>query len=210
MQSSSASSSPSEEVEEVKRDFADMGGGTVTLEGLQESDSGSPLRLVLSNPGRRNALSGAMMCQMHDALGTLARWAEEEEARARTRARALLLHSEGGGDKKVVCSGGDLDVVRRIMSPEQGARMSLLVHDCLLRLRSLPLATAFLLDGRALGGGAELAMSTDFRLWSPRGSLSFVQANMGVTTGWGGGARLVDVVGERKVSYIFFIEHSLG
>ncbi len=77
--------------------------------------------------------------------------------------------------------------------------MSTLVHDCLLRLRSLPVVSAFLVDGRAIGGGAELTLSTDLRLFSPWGRVAFVQASMGVTTGWGGGARLVEIVGERKV-----------
>ena len=83
--------------------------------------------------------------------------------------------------------------------------MSTLVHSALLRLRRLPLVSAFLLDGRALGGGAELALAADLRLWAPWAKLAFVQARMGVATGWGGGCRLVELMGQSNVrGFIFF------
>jgi enoyl-CoA hydratase/carnithine racemase len=44
-----------------------------------------------------------------------------------------------------------------------------------------------------MGGGAELATSTDFRVMSPRAKMQFVQSRMGVSCGWGGTSRLVKV-----------------
>ncbi len=83
---------------------------------------------------------------------------------------------------------------------DTGYEMSTLMHSSLLKLRSLGAPSAFLVDGRALGGGAELTLAPDWRIFTPSGKLSFVQANMGVATGWGGGARLAEIVGERNVS----------
>ena len=55
-----------------------------------------------------------------------------------------------------------------------------------------------LVNGRAIGGGAELTLMTDFRLFTPSGQLAFVQSQMGVTTGFGGGKPLVDLIGSRE------------
>jgi len=49
------------------------------------------------------------------------------------------------------------------------------------------------LGGPAMGGGAELATSTDFRVMSTKAKIQFVQSRMGVSCGWGGTSRLVKV-----------------
>ena len=41
-------------------------------------------------------------------------------------------------------------------------------------------------DGRAIGGGAEIALWTDFRSFAPAGQLMFVEARMGLATGFSG------------------------
>ena len=57
-------------------------------------------------------------------------------------------------------------------------------HCC--RLRRLPLVSACHVDGRAIGGGAEIALWTDFRSFAPAGQLMFVEARMGLATGFSG------------------------
>jgi len=49
-----------------------------------------------------------------------------------------------------------------------------------------------------MGGGAELATSTDFRVMSTKAKIQFVQSRMGVSCGWGGTSRLVKVSEEEK------------
>lgn len=48
-----------------------------------------------------------------------------------------------------------------------------------------------------MGGGAELTTACDFRVMSSQARMQFVQLRMGTSTGWGGGSRLVDLVGRR-------------
>ena len=43
----------------------------------------------------------------------------------------------------------------------------------------------------------QLATASDFRLMSRDAELRFVQVKMGLTPGWGGGARLVRLVGKQ-------------
>jgi enoyl-CoA hydratase/carnithine racemase len=54
------------------------------------------------------------------------------------------------------------------------------------------------LNGTALGGGAELAMACDLRLAAPAAELGFLQAELNVTTAWGGGIDLLAAVGPAR------------
>jgi len=49
----------------------------------------------------------------------------------------------------------------------------------------------------ALGGGAEVAVACDFRAFSKDSSIGFVESKLGLSPGWGGGVRLVELVGRR-------------
>ena len=80
-----------------------------------------------------------------------------------------------------------------IYSPRGGYKLATLMHDNVTRLAQLPLISVCLVRGRAIGGGAELTLSTDFRIFSPAGKLNFVQARLGVLPGWAGGSRLVNL-----------------
>lgn len=105
--------------------------------------------------------------------------------------KGVILQAEGDS----FCSGGDLTTVKAISNPQDGFLMSTLMQDTLTRFYNLPFITACLVHGRALGGGAELTTATDFRVFTNTGEIGFVQGRMGVVTGWGGGTRLVKLVG---------------
>ena len=79
-------------------------------------------------------------------------------------------------------------------SPEGGFKLATLMHDTVTRLANLPLISVCLVRGRAIGGGAELTLSTDFRAFAPTGKLNFVQARLGVLPGWAGGSKLVTIL----------------
>ena len=74
-------------------------------------------------------------------------------------------------------------------------QMAEFMGELLHRLRELPLLSVTAIDGYAIGGGAELATATDFRVFAAGARMAFVHARMGISPGWGGGARLVDLVG---------------
>lgn len=122
------------------------------------------------------------MVQFADIITELASW---------TNGRGVILRSQG----EFFCSGGDLSTVKKIANPTDGYLMCSLMQDTLTRLHCLPLVSVSLVEGRALGGGAELMTSTDFRLSTSTAEVAFVQGVMGVATGWGGGTRLVQLLG---------------
>lgn len=145
--------------------------------------------IEIHNPSARNALSGKMMAELADIVELL----EREEVHGKLNAVALVGH--GGW----FCAGADLRVAKQqLSSREAGAAMGALMVDTLTRFRRLPLVSVACIEGGAFGGGAELATACDFRLMSSSAVIQFVQARMGVSPGWGGGARLYKLVGRQN------------
>lgn len=174
-------------LDQIKEEMRHFGGGSVDL---NKDDSTGIARLTLNSPQFCNALSGGMMVQLAAAMDdlTAAGW---------PAGKGLIL-SAAKNSANVFCSGGDLTTVRQILTHEQGFKMSVLMNHVTRQLRSLPLLTVALLEGSAVGGGAELVSCTDHRLVSPDSHVTFVQTRMGLCTGFGGGAALVSIIGYTK------------
>ncbi|CAN8002125.1 unnamed protein product [Ixodes hexagonus] len=180
--------------QELRTKFLGFAGGSVTLTKDDESGIGE---LLFSHPGKRNSFSGEMMVRLYDAVAELEAW---------ERGRAVLLRSEGD----LFCSGGDLDMMRALDSHDQGFQMASLMHAALGALHDLPLVSAALVQGRALGGGAELTTSCDFRLMLPTAQIQFVQVRMGLVPGWGGTTRLVRLLGPSRALELLSSGRSVG
>ncbi|KAK2704949.1 ethylmalonyl-CoA decarboxylase-like [Artemia franciscana] len=170
------------QIDDLRQFFLGFPGGSVDL---KKDEKSKIAYIFLNNPERRNALSGKMMADLHDSVCELERW---------TSGKGVILHSSG----PIFCSGGDLTTVKQISNPQDGDKMCEFMQHITQRLLNLPLVSVALISGRALGGGAELTTSCDFRAMTQNAEISFVQAKMGVATGWGGGTRLVKIVGRRN------------
>lgn len=85
--------------------------------------------------------------------------------------------------------------MKAISSPDEGRQMSALMQSTLTRFSNLPMITAVLVEGRAIGGGAELTTAADFRIMAPNSEVQFVHVRMGITSAWGGMTRLTQIVG---------------
>ena len=97
-----------------------------------------------------------------------------------------------GGRAGVFLSGGNL---KEIAADLAAARRTMLVmqENCSL-LRRLPCLSICLLSGRCLGGGAEFALAADERwLGSSGATLELKQREWGLSSGWFGMSRLVEL-----------------
>ncbi|XP_054161562.1 ethylmalonyl-CoA decarboxylase-like [Oppia nitens] len=166
----------------IRREYHDYKGGNLEL---TKDDTTGIATLCINCFERRNALSGVMMSQMADIITELEEW---------TQGKALIIYGSNG----FFSSGGDLNTVRHIDNSEGGRRMAILMHNNFTRLQALPLLSVALVEGKALGGGAELTTACDFRIMTPDAAIGFVHIKLGVTTGWGGGSRLVQILGSCK------------
>ncbi|KAK9504775.1 hypothetical protein O3M35_008964 [Rhynocoris fuscipes] len=157
-----------------------LGEGSVDL----ELDKASGIATIfINNPKKKNAMSGKMMVEFYRSVCVLEDWNE---------GKALII--QGVGD--CFCSGGDLDVFKQIAADRKTKEMSFFMTYTMNKLSELPLISFSFITGRgAFGGGAEIALSSDFCLIHPSSKIGFVHATMGVTPAWGGGFRLRQRVG---------------
>lgn len=116
------------------------------------------------------------MVDFRDCVEELETWEE---------GKAVILHGKEGN----FCSGGDLNFARSAGNPEAAEGMSTWMHDALTRLKQLPLVSVCLVQGFALGGGAEIAVSCDYIIAAENAKLGLVHGKMGIITAWGGSTR---------------------
>ena len=59
----------------------------------------------------------------------------------------------------------------------------------------LPFPKVALINGFALGGGCEIALTMDYRLATPKAAIGLPETKLGIIPGWGGTVRLPRLIG---------------
>ena len=99
----------------------------------------------------------------------------------------------GAGDKSFV-AGADIGSMST-MTKAEGEAFGKLGNDIFLMIESFPLPVIAAVNGFALGGGNELAMSCDIRLCSDNAVFGQPEVGLGIAPGFGGTQRLARLVG---------------
>ena len=117
--------------------------------------------------------------------------------------RAVVL--TGGGEK---CFSAGFDVADAANS----ARTALLGRELWRRLDCLAKPVIAAINGHALGGGLELALSCHFRLVADRENvkLGLTELNLGIMPGWGGTQRLARAVGRATALEMILLGRTLS
>ena len=138
--------------------------------------------LTINRPKVLNALNGDTVRELGQAIDQLA---------ADSNVRTLLV--TGAGERSFV-AGADISQMRDYtpLDARQWAQSAMAVFR---RLELLPFPVVAVVNGYALGGGCELAMSCDFILAGERAIFGQPEVNLGVTPGFGGTQRLCRLVG---------------
>ncbi|ESO13101.1 hypothetical protein HELRODRAFT_159708 [Helobdella robusta] len=160
-------------------------GGSVDLEVNEKT--GIAL-MTLNNPKKKNAITGSMHLEFEERIEELEKW---------ETGKGLIVKGCGN----TFCSGGDLNFVRALAKEKDSDNPSLMssfMQNATTRLSNLPLITVALVEGFAVGGGAELMTCCDFRVVHSSARIGFLEAQMGLSTGWGGSVRLVHLLGRSK------------
>ncbi|NKY42544.1 enoyl-CoA hydratase/isomerase family protein [Nocardia cerradoensis] len=125
-------------------------------------------RVRLDRPQAANALSSELVEALHDAL---------EEAAA-VRPEALVLE----GNSRHFAAGFDLTGLSR-ESDASLAHRFLSIGSLLERLATAPYLTVAVVEGAAIGAGADLVAACDHRLAGPDARFAFPGARFGVVLG---------------------------
>ena len=108
--------------------------------------------------------------------------------------RAVIV--TGAGEKAFV-AGADIAAMST-MTVKEGREFGKFGNDIFRKLETLPIPTIAAVNGFALGGGNELAMSCDIRYCSDNAVFGQPEVGLGITPGFGGTQRLVRIVGTGK------------
>lgn len=155
---------------------------------LQQIEGGISA-LVVSRPEVRNALDWQAMDDFAAAV---------EHAHADESLRALIVT----GDEDVFIAGGDLKALHGSSTERDGWLLSRKMTNALNRLEAAPFPVIAAIDGHARGGGGEIALACDLRVVAENANLGFVQVTLGLIPGWGGGQRLMRLLGYSRAMEI--------
>jgi len=108
----------------------------------------------------------------------------------------------GAGNKAFV-AGADIAVMQSC-DPVAAREMALLAQGVLARIESGPKPVIAAVNGYALGGGCELAMSCDLRIAAESARLGQPEINLGIIPGWGGTQRLARLIGKGRALELLF------
>jgi enoyl-CoA hydratase len=138
--------------------------------------------LTIDRPKALNALNAATLGEISAAI---------DEVRADEGARVLLV--TGAGEKAFV-AGADIAEMQGY-TPEQARAFSAQGMAVMHAIEALPVPVIALVNGYALGGGCELALSCDWILASDTAVFGQPEVKLGIPPGFGGTQRLTRLVG---------------
>jgi enoyl-CoA hydratase len=134
---------------------------------------GTVALLTLNRPHVLNAMNTAMGVRLGELLDEIA-----EDAAV----RVVVL--TGAGDR-AFCAGGDLKE-RQGMTPDQWTRQHRIFERAHHKLRNLRKPVFAAVNGVAVGGGCEMAMSTDFLIAAEHARFGQPEVTRGIMPGAGG------------------------
>lgn len=137
--------------------------------------------VTIDRPKALNALNPEVLADLKAAF----------EAIDQNTVRCVVL--TGAGDKSFV-AGADIGSMST-MTKAEGEAFGKLGNDVFLEIESFPLPVIAAVNGFALGGGNELAMSCDIRICSDNAVFGQPEVGLGITPGFGGTQRLARLVG---------------
>lgn len=114
--------------------------------------------------------------------------------------RAVIL--TGAGDKSFV-AGADIAAMSK-MTKTEGERFGKFGNDIFRKIEVFPIPVIAAVNGFALGGGNELAMSCDIRICSDNAAFGQPEVGLGITPGFGGTQRLARIVGMGKAKEMVY------
>mmetsp|Transcript_20440 Transcript_20440/g.40876 ORF Transcript_20440/g.40876 Transcript_20440/m.40876 type:complete len:297 (+) Transcript_20440:166-1056(+) len=153
--------------------------------------------LRMSRPSARNALGRQMLGELADAISSIP---------ADPSLRAVILTSEV---ERVFCAGADLKE-RRTMSQLEASTFVSSLRNTFTALSNLPLPTIAAVEGAALGGGLEIALSCDMRVAGADALFGLPETSLAIIPGAGGTQRLPRLIGSARAKELMFTARRIG
>lgn len=152
--------------------------------------------ITINRPDKLNALNKDVLTDLNKVL-------DEIETNAEIKSVIIT----GAGPKAFV-AGADISEFNSL-NKEQAMALAKRGQDTFARIENLPKPIVAAVNGFALGGGCELAMSCHFRVASENAKFGQPEVNLGLIPGYGGTQRLVQLIGKGKAMELLMSAHMI-
>lgn len=140
--------------------------------------------LTINRPDKLNALNKSTLHELHHAL---------QRALESPQVAGILLTGSG---QKAFVAGADIQELSGLQ-PAQGAELARQGQELVFNaIENSPKPTLALINGYALGGGLELALSCHLRIAYETAKMGLPEVSLGLIPGYGGTQRLPQLVGK--------------
>ena len=114
--------------------------------------------------------------------------------------KVIILTGEGD---KAFSAGADIEYMSKI-SADESEVYAKLGQEVTATVENVTKPTIAAVNGFALGGGCEVAMSCDIRIASDNARMGQPEVTIGIPPGWGGTQRLMRIVGVAKAKELVY------
>jgi len=147
--------------------------------------------ITLNRPEALNAFSKEMV---EEVLQTL------QDIKGDENMRVVVLTGAG---EKAFSAGADIKSMKG-MNALKARELSLMGEKLCRAFEDFERPVIAALNGYALGGGLEVAMSCDLRIASETSRMGQTEINIGLIPGWGGTQRLTRLIGRTKAKELIY------
>jgi enoyl-CoA hydratase len=147
--------------------------------------------ITLNRPEALNAFSKEVVAEVLQAL---------EDAKNDENVRVVVLTGAG---EKAFSAGADIKAMKG-MNALKARELSLMGEKLCYAFEHLEKPVIAAINGFALGGGLEVAMSCDLRIASETARMGQTEINIGLIPGWGGTQRLTRLIGKTKAKELIY------
>jgi len=151
--------------------------------------------VTIDRPQALNALNPEVLSDLKAAF----------EAIDQGEVRCVVL--TGAGERSFV-AGADIGSMST-MTKAEGTAFGKLGNDIFLMIENFPIPVIAAVNGFALGGGNELAMSCDIRICSDNAMFGQPEVGLGITPGFGGTQRLARLVGMGMAKQLLYTARNI-
>lgn len=153
--------------------------------------------LYLNRPKVLNALNWETLRELRNFL---------EDDLPKEELKALIV--TGAGDRSFA-AGADIAQMN-VMEDIEFQEYVDFAHKVYELIENASCPSIAAINGYALGGGCELALSCDIRIASDKAKLGFPEVKLGIFPGWGGTQRVTRVLGLGKTKELVFTGEMIG
>jgi enoyl-CoA hydratase/3-hydroxyacyl-CoA dehydrogenase len=151
-------------------------------------------RVTISRPDAMNAINETILKQLDEAF---------IEAESDPDTKAIILDTAG----KAFVAGADIGFFIKCIKNDRlddNYKFTSYGQDVLMRVDESKKTVVAKMDGLALGGGLELALSTDVIAATPKALMSSPETGIGIFPGFGGTQRTSRFIGKELAKYFIF------